>query len=151
MKRSIRYGAMIQCDMVTVSDNGTEHTDQCYVRFISYSVSSIVREQASAGGWARVRVDRVTWPGEPPMSDAKKVDLCPMHAKRVISEEEAKAAKAKRRDEAKAQHKAERAAARSEKKAEKKRQKEAARDVAKAVKAQKEKKRRGKAQEAAGV
>jgi hypothetical protein len=143
MKSTIRHGAVLKCDMVTVSKDGTKHTHKCKEpSFISYSVSSFVREQAANVGWVRPKVGRVKWPGQPPMADAKKVDLCPEHAALVMSDEEAKAAKEKR----KAERKAERAAARAEAKAEKKRQKAAAREVAKAVKAQKPKKRKAKEQ-----
>src|SRR5512147_2323009 len=130
MKTSIRYGAVLKCDMVTVTGGGTMHRHQCDEKFISYSVSSMVREQAAEADWAREKVGRVKWPGEPPMADAKKVDLCPKHAKLVMTDEEHKAAKEKRR----AERKAERAAAKAEAKAEKKRQKAEAREVAKAVK-----------------
>lgn len=149
MKTSIRYGAVLKCDMVTVTGGGTMHRHQCDEKFVSYSVSSMVREQAASAKppWVRTKTGRVKWPGEPPMADAKKVDLCPKHGKLVMTDEEVKAAKEKR----KAERKAERAAARAEAKAEKKRQKQAAREVAKAVKAQKPKRKRKPKQEAASA
>jgi hypothetical protein len=126
--------------MVTVSKDGTKHTHKCKVPpFISYSVSSFIREQAINVGWVRPKVGRVKWPGQPPMSDAKKVDLCPEHAKLVMTDDEVKAHKAK----IKAEKKVARDEARAEKKAEKRRQRAEARDVAKAVKAKKARKKKG--------
>lgn len=141
MKSTIRHGATLRCDMVTVSEDGEKHTDKCQTpAFVSYSVSSMIREQAEGRGWLRPTVNRVKWPGEPPMAGAKKVDICPGHAHLVISQEEAKRLRA----EARAKAKARKLADRAEAKAEKKRQKAAAREVAETVKAQKKaKKARG--------
>lgn len=146
MKSTIRHGATLRCDMVTISEDGTKYADECQTpAFISYSVSSMIREQAEGRGWLRPTVSRVKWPGEPPMAGAKKVDICPEHAHLVISKEEAE----KIRAEARAKAKADKLAAREAAKIEKKRQREAAREVAREVKAQK--KARRKRGGAAGV
>jgi hypothetical protein len=112
--------------MVHVSKDGTVHRHKCGVVFTTYSVSSMVHEQAAASGWVRERTGRILWPGEPPMADAKKVDLCPEHAKLVIPPDEIEAYREKR----KAEKKAERDKAR----AEAKRQKEAEKELAKSKK-----------------
>jgi hypothetical protein len=103
--------------MATVSNDGVTYRDECDEAFISYSVSSIVREQAKSAGWDRPKAGRVKWPGSPPCENAKKVDLCPKHAKLVMTDAELKAAKEAR----KAERKVARELARAERKAEKRR------------------------------
>jgi hypothetical protein len=111
MKSSIKHGGLVSCDMVHVHDD--EFTDECEQRFISYSVSAIVRAQALNAGWDRVAAGHVKWPGEPPCANGKKVDLCPLHAHLVMTEAEYQA---KRKAE-RAQMKAEKAADRAKAKA----------------------------------
>lgn len=96
MKSSIRHGAVVRCDMVTVVDtpSGIAFTNECETRFTTYSVSKIARTQAELATWARVKVRLVRWPGQPPAKNSKKVDLCPDHAKLVMTEDEYKVIKA---------------------------------------------------------
>jgi sRNA-binding protein len=115
MKSSIKHGAILRCDMVFV-DAEDNFKNECRESFVTYSVSSIVREQAVNADWARPKAGRVKWPGNPPCANAKKVDLCPAHAALIMSDAEVKQA----RTEAKAKRKAERELAKAERKAAKK-------------------------------
>jgi hypothetical protein len=105
MKESIRHGGVVRCDMVKVVE--TKKTiafkGECEERFISYSVSSLVRAQAANADWARVKVKLVKWPGNPPAGDNKKVDLCPKHSALVMTTDELKAHKLKRKEQRKAE------------------------------------------------
>ena len=105
MKESIRHGGVVRCDMVKVVE--TKKTiafkGECEERFISYSVSSLVRAQAANADWARVKVKLVKWPGNPPAGDNKKVDLCPKHSALVMTHEEHKAHKLKLKEQRKAE------------------------------------------------
>lgn len=116
MKSSIKHGAIVRCDMVFV-DAEDEWKNPCdEPPFISYSVASIVREQAKNADWSRPKAGRVKWPGNPPCANAKKVDLCPKHSALIMTDDEVKQAKI----DAKAKRKAEREQAKAEKKAAKK-------------------------------
>ena len=101
MKESIRHGGVVRCDMVKVVE--TKKTiafkGECEERFISYSVSSLVRAQAANADWARVKVKLVKWPGNPPAGDNKKVDLCPKHSALVMTTDELKAHKLKLKEQ----------------------------------------------------
>lgn len=112
MKESIRHGGVLRCDMVKVVETKDDlvFKNECSERFVTYSVSSLVRAQAANADWARVKVKLVKWPGNPPASDNKKVDLCPKHSALVMSESELKAKreadKTKRKEEREAKKKA---------------------------------------------
>lgn len=82
MKRSIRNGGIVECDMVHVRETSSDviFENPCQEKFTTYSFASLARAQAAFVGWVRVRCGRVTWPGTPPMENKKKVDLCPLHA-----------------------------------------------------------------------
>lgn len=118
MKQSIRHGAVIKCDMATVVDEPNIYVvkDACMAPpFTSYSMAPLVRGQAAAAGWGRVKCSRVRWPGAAPGKASKKVDLCPDHAKtHIISVEEAAELRKKARAAAKADRVAGELAARAE-------------------------------------
>ncbi len=66
MKSSIRHGGgLVKCD-----------APRCSAKFLSYSVASAVREQASRVGWARVP----GWQLELESDVNIKKDVCPKHA-----------------------------------------------------------------------
>jgi len=81
VKTSIRYGGVVRCDMVSVRETKDdvifEHA--CDEKFVTYSMTGLARAQAAFAGWIRVKAKCVQWPGTPPVSDGKKVDLCPKH------------------------------------------------------------------------
>lgn len=108
MKSSIKHGGVVRCDMVTVRETKDDmiFEHDCSERFVTYSMSSFARKQAAEAGWARVKVKLVTWPGLPPMDDNKLTDLCPEHAKLVITLEEYKAKRKAAREAKKAEAKA---------------------------------------------
>lgn len=113
MKESIRHGGVLRCDMVKVVETKDDivFKNECSERFVTYSVSSLVRAQAANADWARVKVKLVKWPGNPPASDNKKVDLCPKHSALVMSSEselkaKREADKTKRKEEREAKKKA---------------------------------------------
>jgi hypothetical protein len=95
MKSTIKHGAIVRCDLVTVVETETEvvFRNQCSEKFVTYSVSRLVRQQASDRKWLRVKAKLVRWPGQPPIADGKKVDVCPKHAKLVMTEDDHKAKK----------------------------------------------------------
>jgi len=105
MKESIRHGGVVRCDMVKVVEtkNDIVFKNECGERFVSYSVSSLVRAQAANADWARVKVKLVKWPGNPPAGDNKKVDLCPKHGALVMTTDELNARKLKLKEERKAE------------------------------------------------
>jgi hypothetical protein len=127
MKSSIKHGGIVRCDMVFV-DAEENFKNECQEAFVSYSVASIVREQARSANppWSRPKAGRVKWPGNPPCANAKMVDLCPTHSALIMTDEEVKQAKI----EAKAKRKADRELAKAERKAAKKAAKLAAKAAA---------------------
>jgi hypothetical protein len=86
MKESIRHGGVLRCDMVKVVEtkNAIVFKNECEERFVSYSVSSLVRAQAANADWARVKV---------------KVDLCPTCSALVMSAEDHRKLKDQRKAE----------------------------------------------------
>ena len=68
----------------------------CPTRFVSYSMVSIVREQAKLAGWGRVAAWTIT-DADTPM---RKYDVCPVH---LLTSEENRAERPKRKAEAKAE------------------------------------------------
>lgn len=115
MRRNNRWGATLCCDVLKRIETDEEILDleQCESKFNTNSVSSLVRAQAAEAKWIRTKVKFVRWPGMPPMADGKKVDICPKHAKLVMTEDEYKAKKKAEREKAKAEKKAARAAAKA--------------------------------------
>lgn len=63
---AIRFGGIIRCDATG-----------CTCEFPSYSVLSIIREQAQLQGWARVKAWQITDNDSP----RRKLDVCPEHAR----------------------------------------------------------------------
>lgn len=104
MKRNNRYGAVVQCDVVKRTETEEEiiDTEQCDQKFHTGSISRLARAQAKDKKWLRPKVKLVRWPGLPPLADNKKVDICPKHAKLVMTEDEYKEHKKAEREKAKA-------------------------------------------------
>jgi len=102
MKESIRHGGVVRCDMAFV-DGEQNFKNECSERFVTYSVASLARSQAANADWERVKVKLVKWPGNPPAGDNKKVDLCPKHSALVMTTDELKAHKLKRKEQRKAE------------------------------------------------
>jgi hypothetical protein len=90
---------------VVETKNDIVFRDECSERFVTYSVASRARAQAANADWARVKVKLVKWPGNPPASDSKKVDLCPKHSALVMTTDELKARKLKLKEQRKAEPK----------------------------------------------
>lgn len=113
MKRTNRYGAVVCCDVLKRVETEEEiiDLDQCDATYHTNSVSSVARAQAKDRKWVRTQVKYVRWPGLPPMADNKKVDVCPNHAKLVMTVDEYKAKKKADREAAKAARAAARRAA----------------------------------------
>ena len=92
MRRAIRHGAVIVCDI-----------DKCANTFVTYSMGSLARKQAAFLGWSRVKLNMLAdWKELELGSDGrKKLDACQRctadvtraHAKRQEDKAIAKAAK----------------------------------------------------------
>jgi hypothetical protein len=108
MKTSIKFGGVVRCDMVTVRETKDDmiFEHECSERFITYSESKLARGQAANAGWGRIAAKLVQWPGDPPMDNNKKADLCPEHAKLGITPEQYKAKRKAEREAKKAEAKA---------------------------------------------
>lgn len=65
-RRSIRHGAVVQCDM-----------PECRETFTTYCVAGLARKQAAAVGWSRVAASSVEHGGHRLGTGKQKVDVCP--------------------------------------------------------------------------
>ena len=103
-KIKVLHGGGVRCDIVHVRETATEiiHENPCKSIFVTYSLPSIARKQAEAAGWKRTKVRYVTWSGDMPDTPKKKVDICPLHADLVLTQDEFKAKKKAERAAAKA-------------------------------------------------